>query len=54
MESIRTLRNVSNITNNYALALSDLTVDILDGKDLRTTTVKIAERLGIKNLDKIV
>jgi len=47
MESIRTLRNVSPKTINYALALSDLTVDILDGKDLRTTTLKIAERFAL-------
>jgi hypothetical protein len=45
---------VSNKTIHYALTLSDLTVDILDGKDLRTATVQIAEQLGIKNLDKIV
>ncbi len=54
MDAIRTLRNVSKITNNYALALSDLTVEILEGKDLRTSTLQIAERVGIKNLDKIV
>ena len=29
MEAIRTLRNVSNITKIYAIALADLTVDIL-------------------------
>lgn len=54
IEAIRTLRNVSNITNIYAIALADLTVDILEGKDLRAVTTGIAGQVGIRNFDKVV
>ena len=49
MEAIRVIRGVKNV-EPYAIHLSDLLVNVINGGDLRTGTQQVATKLGFGDL----
>jgi len=48
IEAIKVTRGIKGRTSKYATLFSDYLVDVINGKDLRTATSDISEKIGMK------